>query len=121
MGQSERHDELDCECIKYAPDLKMWDLRLNGINYLCRRCNRYVDPKKWYGGIVHFTNRSRIVSFYECPCCGQRMAKHRIAKKKLVDSLEDQTNHPEHYNPITRKMLKKKKKLIDNNILIPRI
>lgn len=121
MGQTERHDKRDCECLKYSPHLKVWDIRLNGINYLCRKCNRYVDPKKWKGGVVHFSSRSRTVTGNYCPCCGQRMSKHRYAKKKLLDSVTNQVNHPELYSPKTRKTLKKKVYLIDNDILIPRV
>ena len=121
MGQTDRHDERDCECVKYSPSMEMWDLRLNGINYLCRGCNRYVDPKKWKGGIVHFSSRSRIVTSIYCPCCGRRMSKHRYAKKKLLDSLQKQVDHPELYRSNTRKTLQKKIKLIEGNFLYPTV
>src|SRR3989304_8795468 len=118
MAQLTRHEGDVCECIKYAPELKAYQIRSNGINLHCRRCNRYVDPAKWKGGIVHFTNRSRLVPANGCPCCGQRMAIRRKAKKKLEDSLKHQLENPELHNSTAQKRLKFKIALIESNFLI---
>jgi len=117
MVRSSRHKGIDCECIKYAPKLRIFDIRSNGINLHCRNCNRYVDPKKWKGGVVIFTNRSRIVPANECPCCGQRMSMHRRAKKKLENSLRHQLEHPELYTRGSQKKLKQKIALVESNFL----
>jgi hypothetical protein len=121
MGFSDRHDVRDCECVKYSPYLDAWAIRLDGKNLLCRRCNRYVDPDKWKGGIIHFTNRSRYAKPNECPCCGYKMSKHRIAKKKLVDSIEHQEKFPELHDSRARKKLKKKRMLLDSGLISPTV
>jgi len=113
LGKAEIHDERDCECLKYVPDFKVWDIRLNGINLLCRKCNRYIDPKKWKGGIIKFQKRSRYAKAYQCPCCGQRLSSHRYSKKKLEDSVNHQIKYPELHDPRAQKALKKKKKVVD--------
>lgn len=121
MGQTERHDERECVCVLYTPKLEMWEIRSNGVNFLCRNCNRYVDPAKWHGGVVKFQKRFRVITAIECPCCGQRMSKRRRAKKKLEDSVKHQFEHPELHNPRALRILMKKMYLIDNDILIPRV
>ena len=121
MGQQERHDSATCVCVKYKPKLVQYGIRLNGINFYCKGCARYVDPKKWKGGMVHFSNRSRMAKYNECPCCGRKMARHRRAKKKLIDSIQHQIEHPEMHLAEARKALKGKKKLIDSGLLIPTV
>ncbi len=121
MGQLDRHDERDCECVKYAPTYKVWDIRLNGVNFICRRCGRYVDPKKWKGGIIKFQTRSRYASQIECPCCGYRMSRHRRDKNALVQSIKHQQKYPEKHDKRSLKRLKKKVKIIESEILAPRI
>lgn len=121
MGQSDRHDARDCECIKYAPDFKVYEIRSNGINYRCRKCHRYVDPAKWKGGIVKFQLRSRKVPQNCCPCCGQRMSIKRKAKKRLEESVKHQVAHPELHDPNGTQALIKKSLLIYNNVLTPRV
>ena len=128
MGFSDRHDENDCDCVDYAPKIKLWGVRLNGINLLCRKCNRYVDPAKWKGGLVEKKNHAKgygtimvMVSQINCPCCGRKMTSKRKNKKKLEDSVMDQIKHPELHDSRARKSLKKKVKLLDSNILAPRV
>lgn len=121
MGQSERHDERECDCVKYAPEMKIWEIRLDGINYLCRKCRRYIDPAKWHGGVLKFTNRSRLVKPNECPCCGRKLSTHRRAKAKLESSVRHQMEHPELHDPRALKTLEKKIYLIENDILVPRV
>ena len=60
MGFTDRHDEKDCECVKYKPFIRSGEIRLNGINLLCRKCNRYVDPAKRKGGILNPLSGGRI-------------------------------------------------------------
>lgn len=120
MGQITLHDERYCDCVKYKPKIKQFGVRYNGVNFRCKTCGRFVDPKKWRGGIVKFTNRFRFVKTNECPCCGRRMGKHRRAKKKLVDSIEHQINHPE-LHLISSKAIKNKKKLLESGILLPTV
>jgi len=121
MGQSIRHDERDCECVQYAPTFKVYEIRANGINYRCRKCNRYVDPAKWFGGVVKFQLRTRLVPANYCPCCGQRMALKRKAKKKLEDSVKHQIAHPEQHDPRATQALIKKSLIIYNDVLTPRV
>jgi len=128
MGFSERHDENDCDCVDYEPKIKIWEVRLNGINLLCRNCNRYVDPAKWKGGFIEKKNYSRgygtimvWVSEKKCPCCGRRLSNKRRNKKKLEDSINHQIEFPELHDPRAKKTLKKKIKLLESNILSPRV
>jgi len=121
LGKAQRHDGNDCECVKYLPDFKLWEIRLNGTNFLCRRCNRYVDPAKWKGGILKFQTQSRYAKPNHCPCCGWRMSRHRYSKQKLIDSIDHQVKHPELHNLRARRTLKKKVKIIESNILTPRV
>lgn len=96
MAQEEKHDARYCACLKYKPKrFRSHGERLKGILFRCRTCWRYVDPKKWKGGVVVFTNRSRLVKYNECPCCGKKMSMHRRAKKKLVNSMEQPIKYPE--------------------------
>jgi len=128
MGFADRHEENDCDCVKYQPEFKMWEVRLNGINLLCRKCNRYVDPAKWKGGLIEKKNYSRgygtiMVWFSKihCPCCGRKMSNKRRNKKKLEDSIKHQVKYPELHDARARKTLKKKVKLLESNILAPRV
>lgn len=120
MGQITIHDERYCICVKYKPKLTRYCIRFNGKNFKCKPCGRFVDPKKWNGGIVKFTNRWRFVKQNECPCCGARMANHRRAKKKLIDSLQHQIQHPE-LHLVTHGSLKPKQRLLESGILIPTV
>jgi hypothetical protein len=128
MGFSDRHEENDCDCVKYQPEFKIWEVRLNGINLLCRKCNRYVDPTKWKGGLVEKKNYSRgygtimvMISQIFCPCCGRKMTIKRKNKKKLEDSIRHQIKYPELHDSRARKSLKKKVKLLESNVLAPRV
>lgn len=116
-----RHDSKDCLCIKYKPDFTTADLRLTGENFYCGGCNRYVSSKKWKGGIIHFGSRSRYAKFFECPCCGYRMRYKRRGKKKIIDSIENQTKHPEEYTEYVLSKLKMKQDLLEKNILLPTV
>jgi len=100
MAENTIHDKKYCLCVKYKPKkMKLFGVRLNGHLFRCRKCWRYVDPKKWKGGYVVFTNRSRLVKQNECPCCGRKMSKHRKAKKKLVNSNDNTIQiHKLQYN-----------------------
>ncbi len=121
MGFAERHNEEDCECVKYKPFIRIGEIRLNGINLLCRKCNRYVDPAKWKGGILKFQKVSRYASANQCPCCGRRLSINRRNKKALENSVMDQVMNPKLHDPRTRKTLKKKVKLLESNVLAPRV
>lgn len=120
MGQITIHDEAYCECVKYKPKLTQYGIKFNGVNFRCKRCGRYVDPKKWKGGIVKLTNRVRFVKANECPCCGWKMGRHRRAKKKLVDSIKHQQEFPEQHL-ITPRALKKKVRLLESGVLFPSV
>ena len=121
MSQHTIHAKEYCKCVKYKPKMRQYGIRLNGTNFRCKPCGRYVDPKKWKGGVVKFTNRVRYVKPNECPCCGWKMGRHRRAKKKLVDSVQHQLDHPEQHLPEARRALMVKKKLIDSGILMPTV
>ena len=120
MAHSTIHDERYCACVKYKPKLTQYGVKYNGVNLKCKECGRFIDPKKWKGGIVKFTNRVRYVKAHECPCCGRRLAKHRKAKKRLVDSILHQQMFPEQHL-IKVSALKKKVKLLESGILIPTV
>jgi len=49
------------------------------------------------------------------------MSRHRYSKQKLIDSVEHQVKYPELHDPRARRTLKKKVKIIESNILTPRV
>jgi hypothetical protein len=117
---SNRHE--NCACAEYYPsDLKVWEIRMNGKNFFCIRCNMLVSSEKWKGGIVKFGNRQKYKEYYECPCCGYRMRKSRRNKKQQVESIQHQVAHPELHYPQALKVLPSKIKLLEENVLVPRI
>lgn len=103
-----RHDERDCKCVQYEPDnIWAYQLRMNGKNYYCRKCARYVSPDKWNGGHVEMKKGNKGTRFvYKqknwCPCCGKRMAITRKSKNKRTNSIEKQLANPEKLSPIVR-------------------
>ena len=111
----------NCLCHKYGPDLEPFQIRMNGDNFYCMRCNGLVSKKKWKGGIVKFGNRIVYKKYYECPCCGYRMRAKRRNKKKQIDSIEHQLLHPEEHLPKAQTVLPKKIALMQKNILLARI
>jgi len=113
------HD--NCACSNYTPDLKTWEIRMNGDNFFCIKCNMLVSKKKWKGGIVKFGNRVLYKEFYYCPCCGYRMRQKRRNKKQQIESIEHQMAHPELHDKKALKALPSKVKLLENNVLIARI
>ncbi len=116
------HDARDCACVYYKADFSVGELRLIDGNFYCARCNRYVSPKKWKGGIVHFNFRTtRFVPHFQCPCCGYRMRTNRRGKARIRKSIQNQTDHPEKYTTYVLSKLAKKQKLLKNNILIPTV
>jgi len=114
-----RHE--NCACEKYSPDLKTWEIRMNGENFFCIRCVSLVSKKKWKGGIVKFNNRQKYKEYYECPCCGYRMRQAVRNKKKQIESILHQMEHPELHFPSALKTLPSKVKLMENNVLVRRI
>jgi len=116
------NQHLNCTCDDYYPsDLKVWEIRMNGDNFFCIRCCKLVSSKKWKGGIVKFGNRQLFKPFYCCPCCGTRMRSGRRNKKQLVESIEHQVAHPELHDLRALKTLPSKVKLLEENVLVPRI
>jgi len=116
-----QHDERDCECIHYRPDFSVFELKLTEGNYYCAKCDRYVTIEKWKGGIIHFSNRTRFVAYFRCPCCGERMRRGRRGKNRLLKSIKNQTDHPEEYSAFVLSKLKSKQKLLRENKLIPTV
>jgi len=115
-----RHE--NCACVDYYPsDLKVWEIRMNGKNFYCIRCNMIVSPDKWKGGVVKFNNRQKYKPFYCCPCCGFRMRNSRRNKKQQVESIEHQMKYPELHDKRALKTLPSKIKLLEENVLVPRI
>jgi len=101
-----------CGCEKYKPNFASTGIRYTGSVFRCRRCVHYVDGTKWLGGIIKYGNRSRVVRYYECPCCGYRMTNHRRAKYKIIKSIERQMNNP-NIQPAVRKLLPIKIKIVN--------
>ncbi len=117
---SNRHD--NCACDDYYPsDLKVWEIRMNGDNFFCIRCCKLVSSKKWKGGVVKFNNRQKYKPYYCCPCCGYRMRNSRRNKKQQVESIEHQMKYPELHDQRALKTLPSKIKLLEENVLVPRI
>ena len=115
------HDARDCDCTPYRPDFSIGELRLTGDNFFCSKRGRYVSNLKWKGGIVKFNNRSRLVPFFQCPCCGVRMRFGRRNKARIEKSIKHQTEHPEEYSSYILSKLELKQKLLRENKLIPRV
>ena len=118
-----RHDEVDCECVKYRPDkIGFGKLRSSsGENMFCAQCGRLVSKKKWKGGIKKDGWTKGWISKLFCPCCGSRMRKGRRDKADLVRTIEDQIKNPQNYTRYIQKTLPKKKRLLERNLLVPRV
>lgn len=116
-----KHDARDCRCVPYEPDIRAFEIRLDGTNYQCRSCYRFVDPNKWKGGWMNFGNKSKYVRPTHCPCCGIKMSKRRRAKKRLEESILDQIANPNRYQKFAMSKLPRKIELLESNVLIPRV
>ena len=118
MGIVSKHN--NCECEKYKPDFKDTGLRFNGVNvFRCRKCCSFVDGTKWLGGLVFFSNRTRFVRFFECPCCGYRMTSHRRAKSRTIKSVQKQLSDPKILQPHVKLQLENKVKILQKMHLPP--
>jgi hypothetical protein len=123
LGFTERHQSCDCE--KYTPDFIQFQVRLDGTNYRCRGCSRYVSSLKWKGGLIERKNYSKgkgtimvYIGKNFCPCCGQKMSLHRVAKKKLIDSVQKQIDR--HWdNPLNTEILPSKIKFLKEKLAVP--
>jgi len=104
----------------YEPDdLWGYTIRMNGENYYCSSCGRYVSPKKWKGGFVemkrYMGTEMRYKKPWQCPCCGQKMRFRRRAKNPLRRSILDQIDNIDNLPPRIVKQLPAKMKLIETN------
>jgi len=117
LGIASGHE--NCLCEQYQPDFKDTGIRYTGTVFRCKKCCRFVDGKKWKGGVTHFGNRTRILKSFQCPCCGTSMTSHRRAKLKMVKSMEKQLKNPELLQPHVKKQLIKKTKILKNFHLYP--
>ena len=103
-----RHDKRDCACVQHEPDgIWSYNIRMDGKNYYCRGCARYVSPDKWKGGLVEVSKGYKGTKFiYKeknwCPCCGMRMAITRRSKNKRENSIKRQMENREMLSPIVK-------------------
>ncbi len=114
-----------CTCSKYKPDFTIYQVKLDGKNYRCRACARFVSPLKWKGGFIerknHIRKKGTIMVFVDksrCPCCGDKMSMNRKAKKRLIQSVERQIKSTtnDDYN---LKILPQKIKFIEEKLATP--
>ena len=80
--------------MKYEPE-NLWfgiSARLNGENYYCSVCCRYVSALKWHGGLVEMRRHTTggkpqgtkmVYKRYNfCPCCGVKMRFYNKSRNK---------------------------------------
>lgn len=117
----QRHDVRDCACVQYEPD-DLWNykIRMNGENYYCSGCGRYVSSLKWKGGLIEMRRdkggtEMRYKTRSQCPCCGIKMRFKRRAKNMLLRSIQSQIDNPKKSTPFIRKSLPAKVRWIETN------
>ncbi len=108
------HD--NCTCREYTPDFKETGIRYSGNVFYCIGCHAYVDGTKWKGGIVSFGNRTRLLKYFECPCCGERMRSKCRGKNKLQKSIDRQLENPLGLQPHLMKQLPMKVQILQKII-----
>lgn len=114
-----------CTCIKYEPDFDKFQVKLDGTNYRCRACARFVSSLKWKGGFIekknHVKHSGTIMGYVDksyCPCCGDKMSMNRKAKLRLVRSVQRQIQST-IVNKLNDKVLPEKIKFIEKKLATP--